>query len=462
MRLVVCLLTLFSGVLSAGEKVPLLTGTLKISVTNGTIDSDFVLKDIPKIKNYVILLNTGFNIEYFRNQAKHYNYSFKKNYSKNSFSDNFSYYFPDSSGKGKFIPDTLQLKYTGKFPVIDDLTNTDDYSDWKGNIAFNGKTIRTDGSQTGWYPVLYDIEKDKSYYKLRYDIEVICNDCQSIYVNGSEPVSGAKGHFTSEKPTEIALFAGQYQFERQDGNFYLNSGLTKQQIKELSHLTNTYQQYYEKMLSISYDDSIAYIQTTPVSKKIAWMFVSYPAIVSIGHGDNGLKGLFKEENARDNKLFIAHELAHYYFANFRQFNSELGDMIIESFSEFLALKVAQNFLGENVYVNAIEKKMAELADNQFTPIKSIESPKDYGNRNSYVYTYGPVVLVAIEKEIGEKNMFLWMNKILSTEAERTDYEFIVKMLGEVLKDNSQLEFLTKTYFSGDDVLANTTRILNIK
>ena len=94
--------------------------------------------------------------------------------------------FQDRQEKVRFIT-IMQFKYTGKFPVINNMSNASETGDWKGNIAFNGETIRTDSFQTAWYPILYDIEKDKRHDAITYNIEVTCLDCKSIYVNGSKP-----------------------------------------------------------------------------------------------------------------------------------------------------------------------------------------------------------------------------------------------------------------------------------
>ena len=54
---------------------------------------------------------------------------------------------------------------------------------------------------------------------------------------------------------------------------------------------------------------------------------------------------FFDPQRRDRyKAFIAHELGHYYFSTYRDFNSELGDMMNEGFSEYLAFKVSKDLV----------------------------------------------------------------------------------------------------------------------
>ena len=61
-------MTLFWLFNNAIAQEPTLKGILKISVENGTIDGDFMLTDLPQIDNYRISLNSGLNVQYFKNQ----------------------------------------------------------------------------------------------------------------------------------------------------------------------------------------------------------------------------------------------------------------------------------------------------------------------------------------------------------------------------------------------------------
>tara|TARA_R110001592_G_scaffold363239_1_gene682043 strand:+ start:150 stop:1568 length:1419 start_codon:yes stop_codon:yes gene_type:complete len=452
MNKILLLTLLFSVTSLATEQVPKLSGTINISVNSGTIDANFQLENIPKIKDYLIFLNSGFNIQYFRSEKDNFNYAFEKSYNTNFSDESFGYYFPDNKDKDKFLPASIHFKYSGKFPVISDMDKASDRGDWKGNIAFNGRTIRTDGFQTAWYPILYDIEKDKRYEKLSYDIEVTCLDCKSIYVNGSAPISATHGIFKREKPTSIALFAGDYDIGKQNNSYYLNSGLSKQQMSELGKMTSSFEQYYQDNLSLPYGENIVYIHTTPISKKDSWFFVSYPTIVTINHANDGLSGFFEEDKSNWFKPFIAHELAHYYFGTYRVFNSELGDMFSESFAEYLSLKLTKQLIDEKTYLENINKKLDKLEGKTFTAIKDIKNKTDYGSRNRYVYTYAPIIWLAIEKEIGEEKMWQWLNKMLTIQTEQTDFKFMIQTLASVLSDDDKVNFLVENYFSNKDAI----------
>ena len=448
------LLFLFTFPTLASELSLELTGTINISVTNGTIDADFQLKNIPTLSDYLIHLNSGFNVQYFRNEKDGFNYTYEKTYDAQYSEESFGYFFRDKKTKNKFIPDTLQFKYTGKFPVISDMSKASDRGDWKGNIAFNGKNIRTDGFQTAWYPILYDIEHDKRYDEVSYDIEVICLDCKSIYVNGSKPISSTLGKFKREKPTSITLFAGDYDIAEYNHNYYLNSGLSEKQMSELGKLTSAFVNYYEDKLSIPYGESVVYIKTAPTSKYDSWYFVAYPSIVAMTHEEG-----FSNLEASWFKAFMAHELAHYYFGTYKKFNSVLGDMYTESLAEFLSIKTTKDLLGDNAYFNRVHGKFNELKNVKLTAFRNIENKSDYVDRELYVYTYAPIIWLAIEKEIGQQRMWKWLNRMLTVETTRTDYDFLLKTLAQVLEDDAKLNLLVEKYFANINAIHNAKTLI---
>lgn len=456
-------LFLFSAYIQASEKTseqaPNLSGTIEISVKTGTINANLRLENMPNLENYLIFLNTGFNIQYFRDHTDSFNYTLEKEYNVKYSNESFGYYIQDEAGKNKLLPSSLQFKYTGKFPVIGNMDKASESGDWKGNIAFNGKTIRADGLQTAWYPVLYDINKDKRYESVTYDIEIICQDCRSIYVNGSKPITSTKGRFQREKPIELALFAGDYDIADKKGNYFLNSTLSEEQLTEFGTIASAFMQYYQRILSIPYGEDLVFIETTPVSKKDAWLFVSYPSIVSIMQGPSAFTNIFDKDKSSSYQAFFAHEIAHYYFGTYRQFNSALGDMFLESFAEYLALKATKNLVDEKTYLDKIKSKLSSLIDQKHIPIKDIKNASDYGDRNQYVYIYAPLIWLAVEQEIGEKSMWQWLNKMLTVETELTNYAFMIQTLAEVLHDRHKLDFLIKHYFSNDDVIKKASSVL---
>jgi hypothetical protein len=453
---------LFVCISYAQDSIPLLKGKVNLSITEGTIECDFVLSNIPPVKDYFIRLNSGMNIRYFKNVDPpfplYYDRSF---YDTTSTGETSAYFFPRNNGTEKYLPNAIQFRYAGKYPVFYD--SLKDYSgdDWKGNISFNGYSVRTDGRQSAWYPVLYDIKKDLKYEKVRYDIEINCADCNAIYVNGSAPVAGSKAHFKSDIPQEIAMFSGRYKFSNKDENYFLNPDMTEEQMREFGKLTNSFKQFYAAKLSIPYKESVTYIQTTPTSERNSWLFVSYPTIVNISR-QLGMKSFFDAQRGDWFKTFIAHELGHYYFGTYRRFNSELGDMLNEGLSEYLSFKATQALISDSLYKGKIKDKARSIQSFEVIPFGKIKSHSDYRNREYYVYYYAPIIFTAIEKEIGEAKMWEWLRSLLQTKTEFTNYTFLEQTLQVVLQDKAKLDLIRSAYFHSDQSIENAVEKVGIK
>lgn len=274
---------------------------------------------------------------------------------------------------------------------------------------------------------------------MRYDIEIVCEDCSTLYVNGNLPVKGKSKRFKSEVPQELALFCGNYNYLNIEDTYILNPNLDKNQIKDFSSLINSFKKYYESKLNIDFGQATVFISTIPTSRKNGWLFVSYPSIFSIGWGENGLKSLFNSKIQNWYRPFIAHELGHYYFGNYKVFNSELGDMMSEGFAKYMSLQLTKNIIDRDVYFKNIDKKIQDLQDFKpyIVPFANIRSESDYLDRELYVYYYAPIIFTGIEKEIGEEKMWQWLKNILEEKATHTNYDFLKATLKSTLKEHDR-------------------------
>ncbi len=464
-RILTCfILVSISTKMFSQENAPHLKGKVNISIKEGTFECDLTLSNIPRIKDYLIRLNSGMNLLNIRSKKPN---DFVLGYDKSdkdstSTGESLAYYFPGNTKNTKFLPEELQFRYVGKFPVANDTVQNFSRQDWKGNIAFNGMSVRSDGSQSAWYPIIYDAKKDIAYDRVVYDIELTCNDCSTIYANGNKPVNSNSAHLISNEPQEIALYCGNYDFI-DDGNIaILNPKFPQDKINQFSNLISSYKKYYEQKLNIKFNQTPTFINTTPTSIKNAWLFVSYPTIMGIGWGMNGLGGIFEEQSQKFYKPMIAHELGHYYFGTFKVFNSELGDMMSEGFTEYMALKLTEEIQKEKTYDDVLVKKFKTLKDfspNSFSMVKSIT---DITDRQTYVYDYAPIIFIAIEKEIGKKKMWEWLKNILETKTEFTNYDFLVSTLKNTLKNDKKVEFIITEYFNNKNSTENAIRKISEK
>jgi len=455
-RTLLILTYLFGMQLGAQETIPKLTGKVKISIEQGTIEADLTLRDIPQIKDYFLRLNSGMNILHFKTTEPNdflLGFSVARNDTL-SYGETKAYFFPDDTGKGKFLPNQVQVKYVGKYPVVKDTLNNYAKKDWRGNIAFNHNSIRADGLQSAWYPVLYDITNDKTYHNLKYDVEIDCQDCTSLYINGNKPVSAQNHRFKSDIARELTLFCGNFDFSTVGDTYILNPSFTREQINDFSNLINSYKEFYTHKLDMPFDQAVTFIETTPTSRKDGWMFVSYPSIFNIGWGKMGLISLFDPKIQNWYRPFIAHELGHYYFGTYKVLNSELGDMMTEGFAEFLSFELTKEMMGTDVYDKKISDKIEALDDFTPIPMGKIKGESEYGNRELYVYYYAPIVFTAIKKEIGDEKMWKWLNTILTTETNFTNYDFLIQTLQTVVNDQKPIQIIEKQYLTSDNSLKN--------
>lgn len=395
-KLKVALITWTQQILFAQN--PHLTGIVKISIQNGTIESELEYSNLPKLTKYSIWLNTGFNLRYFRDAEDKFNYGNIKYYDEEKSYEAFQYYFPDNENKGRFLPEKFKINYVGKFPVISDTLKANNRGDWKGNIAFNGKSIRA-SEQTCWYPILYDIENDVALNKVTYDITIDCIDCESIYLNGSAPIKGKTANFKSDKPISMMLFAGLFEFTKNKNTYFINTDLNSEQEKILGNWTDKIVAFYENKLKIPYGNSVTYLYTTPISRRNAWMFVTYPTIAIIGQEKYNVKSYFTPNTnvLKDNSNieYFAHELGHYYFGTIIVPNSELRWVFLEGLTEYLALQTVKEVLGEESYQTKIDTYLKETKD--YIP-KSLATIKNSEIDETYRYYYVPLLITALEKE----------------------------------------------------------------
>jgi hypothetical protein len=218
---------------------------------------------------------------------------------------------------------------------------------------------------------------------------------------------------------------------------------------------NSFKTYYEKNLGIPYKEDITFIQTTPTAPPDhAFLFVSYPTILNIGIGQYGLNRMFDKKRGDYYKPYLAHELAHYYFGTCLRINSEFGPVIDEGFAEYLSFKATKNLSADSVYQKIIDKKIKSLEKFEPVPLASIKNKNDYHNREFYVYYYVPIMLTAIEKEIGEKAMWKWMRTMLSTKTNFTDYDFFEKTFDASMTDKNKSQRIKEKYFTSAESQQN--------
>ncbi len=255
------------------------------------------------------------------------------------------------------------------------------------------------------------------------------------------------------------MYCGKYDVNNDGQVIILNPNFTPDEINQFSNIIASYKQYYEQKLNINYNQTPVFVNTTPTSLNDAFLFVSFPTIMDIGWGQNGMSSFFDQEQQKRYKQFYAHELGHYYFGTYKDFNSELGDMMAEGFTEYISLKLTEEIEGKVFYKTILQEKINRLENFNPTPFSKVKSISDIENRQTYVYDYAPVIFIAVEKEIGKKKMWEWITNLLKTKTELTNYDFLMTTLKNTIKDDKKAEFISIAYFTNENSTKNALKQL---
>lgn len=429
MKKYLALIVTFAFILNVYTQVPHLTGEIEISIQSGTFDAELVLSNLPDLDNYSIWINRGLNIEYFRDAGDKFNYYYNFEYAPEkthiSSHETLKYYFPSSDHKSRYLPNSFMVSYTGKFPVITDTLRAYPWRmDWKGNMAFNGQSFRAT-EQSGWYPILYDRENDIVINKYTYEITVNCDDCSALYSNGDLPVKGSRATFSSDVAVPLLLFTGNFDFSKYEDIYFVNVNLDPEKKKTLNNYIQNTISFYEKKLQIPYGQPVVCLESTPVSIRNAWLFVTYPTIAVIGREQHNWQSYFDPETHQFSrntaKKLIAHELCHYYIGNIFAPNSTLTWFFLEGLTDYLAILAIKHLEGESFYSEIISSYAGQVSAFEPVPLNKITRPNEIDEL--YRYRYTPLLLTAIEKEVGEETMWAWAREVIDSNGQLTDFDF---------------------------------------
>jgi hypothetical protein len=144
---------------------------------------------------------------------------------------------------------------------------------------------------------------------------------------------------------------------------------------------------------------------------------------------------------------LAHETAHYYFGTLFSTAGKYQPFYTESFAEYLSLKLVEHVFGKVVFKKKLEQYCREITKmNDVTSFK--EASKKQLGEDVYRYRYGPLLLAAIEQEIGAENMKRVLKMLLQTPAVRqktADYNFLRSTVLTVGVTNEQWEQFERKY-----------------
>lgn len=392
---------------------PHIEGTVSIDMNTGLFRCDFTISNVSSIEDYKILLNKGMNVKHFLDSNNN-RLLYDGFYGGELKGEAMQYILANPKGE-VYLPNTFKVAYVGAFPKYSDSYNSFDF---KGFIAINDKTIRAT-EQTKWYPVIYDVKKDKLINSYTYNLEIEVVGGKSIFINGSAPQKVSKGIFTSKKAVPLLLFAGDYEFVSEKGNYILNGGISKETATEVFKNVNTVQSFLEEKLDQKFVDNIYLIQHKAVNKRRKgsnWGFNTYPAFAF--SGENYFSSILTEEGTFSNGDFryFCHEFGHNYFGN----NVQSGNLYwfwLESFPEYLSFTFAQEISGETFFKEVVESKLKAVSSKEYIPLSEITEASQING--SYRYNMAPLVLLSFDLQFGREKIFNVIKELLANAEKET-------------------------------------------
>lgn len=379
-------------------------GSVALDLKTGFFKCDLQLSNLPKLKAYRILLNKGMNIKYFKDTRNelidyvgHYDGSIK--------GEAVEYTF--KADPNEHIPPEFRVNYKGAFPVYVDDFNLFDH---KGLIAINDKTLRAT-EQTKWYPVIYDVKNDKLIHSYTYDLTLSLEGGSTIFINGSAPKKAAKEHFVSNKAHPLLLFAGNYDFVEDKGDYILNTTVTKENAEIIFGNIARIKNNLSKNLGIEFSDNIYLIHHRAINKRkkgSSWGFNTYPSFAFTGLDFKKLadsNGKFYDDYYK----YFGHEFGHNYFGS-NVMSGKLGWFWLESFAEYLSYNTAEDLSGKQFLSEVLIEQLKHIKEGSFIPLDKIEHKDQIDEK--YRYVLAPLMLKCFEDRFGRQKANLTLKYVL--------------------------------------------------
>lgn len=410
-RLSLFILLLVYAHTNAQSASPLVEGSLFVSVSQGVLRGQVCVADLPKGR-ITIALNKFYRASFWADSLATREVRVRK---VNTKSEVALY---------EFLSETVVfIRFEGRFTVHHKTSLIRAYGDWKGNIAFNGETLRA-SEQSQWYPSLYDPASSLPDPFVRYNLQIKSDEPISCYISGNAPARGESFVLSSDSPYPLMLFAGRFDISKGD-NYFLNTRLNKTQQRSIDSWMTRIKHVLSNRLAVPYNDPIDIIETSPVSELNSWAFFTYPAIVFINHNGGLLNRIDDSGNLKDSVEtleFLSHELSHYYFGYRMRPNSTLRWALLEGIPSYLSIKIVGDLLGKQKAAEVIEVYRRRVAKMKEVPVLSeVKNPSAINV--DYRYYYFPLILLCLEEQMGEAFMMRWLQQLLSKPVSETNYMF---------------------------------------
>jgi hypothetical protein len=406
---------------------PHLSGTLEVTVGKGGMAGDMCLAGLPAEGDTLrFVLHRGLNVKRVRDAT---GAAVPHMVEPEPHGVGLRYAVqgpaPDTA-PGAGAPRRVCVEYAGVFPVYDVAAGDYRHTDNMGVVAFNGRTLRA-LSPARWYPVPYHAGIGHVQEPVTFDLRVRCASCDWIYVSGLPPRPGPEAAFVSDAPRALGILAGAYPVQEVAGTRFLGEQVAPDSARRFVEHLAEIQRFYEELLEVPFGESPDILRIVPVRPDRPgqlWGFFSDPIIGLVGLPIGEFVRILDDADHPARPLvhgFLAHELAHRYFSGALAgpFNQLFG----EPFANYLDLKVTRRFQGEAAYLGRLRALQGEVLAGPALP------PMDEADGHTladddYRYRYAPLLLLALEREIGEDRMRRVLHELLTApEAEQAHADF---------------------------------------
>jgi hypothetical protein len=392
---------------------PLTTGSVRVDIATGRVEGDVCVSNRPANAQSAFILNAGLNVARATDgDGKPVGFD--------------GWYAPDVNGEARVYTlaepaPTVCVQYVGAFPLY---PKHDAMGDFKGMMAFNGDSARFT-EQTAWLPQAFDPKARVRSSESRYDLQVDCAGCRFLYLNGSPAIEGAQGRFDSDTARPILLFGGSGPITRTAQVTILNETLPTAKVDALSSTVQQVANVHARYMGVPLADRPTFLRMVTLNQierdrqGSEWGFATWPTIAMSGSIGNVADSLLAGGEKADRRVqYIAHEMGHYYFGTLNRPQGPYFWVLLESSAEFLSIKALREISGDAA-ADRYTARLQSAIDKTDTPLPAfdaIDGNSDLGEL--YRYGYGPLLLLSLERQVGEAKMQAFMRELLAAPSPR--------------------------------------------
>ncbi|WP_287398474.1 hypothetical protein [Sphingomonas sp.] len=399
---------------SGGNGAMKTSGTVRVSLATGRVEGRVCIADRPAEVAGAFALNAGLNVARVTDgDGKAVAFD--------------GWYDPGINGEARVYtvsaaPAVLCVEYVGAYPVYPAHDAPDDF---KGVMAFNGDSARF-AEQSAWLPLPFDNKAKARAGTMAYALDVSCEGCRFLYMNGSAAIIGDHGRFSSATARPPLLFGGKGPITKTANVTILNETVAPAQADALSAAVGQVASYYRDYMGAPVADQPTFLRMVAANQVkrdregSEWAFATWPTIAMSGSVGRVGATLQAGGQARDGRIaYIAHEMGHYYFGTLARSPGPYFWFMLESTAEFLSIKALRALGGEAAAQRHIAGLAAEVNGHTqpFVALDKITDGASIGG--TYRYHYGPLLLLSLERQVGEAKMRAFLRGLLSARNVRT-------------------------------------------